>query len=108
MFDIDTQKSYDYWLPNLRTGMEIIHTMVRWYKFNYGVGREMRAQGAEVMPCPYCGHDTAVYQSDYDPTGDPISFSVCLWCEGFIEYSGATTRPHEPYATVRDLQTDVR
>lgn len=88
--------------------MEFIQNVVRWYKLNRGIGKRMLDQGAELMPCPYCESETPVFRSAYNSTGMPISFSVCLWCEGILEYSGASRRPHEPYATARDLQTGER
>lgn len=88
--------------------MKLIYRMVRWLKLNYGVGKTMCTNGAEVLSCPHCDHETPVYRSDYDSTGAPLSFSVCLWCDGLIEYGGATMDPHEPYASAKDLQTDHR
>lgn len=91
-------------LPRFTVGL--IQKVVRWYRFNHGIGKQMLNQGAELLPCPHCGRETPVFRSVYDSAGMPISFSVCLWCDGFIEYSGASLQPHEPYATARDLQTE--
>lgn len=88
--------------------MGLLHRMVRWYKFNYGIGNAMRSAGAELLPCPHCDTETPIYRSTYDSTGDPISFSICLWCDGFIEYSDTIGRPHEPYASVQEIQLDGR
>lgn len=84
--------------------MNPVRPLVRWYKLSHGVGKEMRDRGAELMACPHCGDDTPVYRSAYDSAGTPLSFTVCLWCEGLIEYSGPTDEAHEPYATIRDSQ----
>lgn len=84
--------------------MEFVREAVRWYRLNRGVGKRMLSEGAELLPCPHCERKTPVYRSAYDATGDPISFSVCLWCMGLIEYSGVSRRPHEPYATAKEIQ----
>lgn len=88
--------------------MGLVQNVVHWYKLNHGVGKQMVDNGAEHMVCPYCDAETPVFQSTYNSSGLPISFSVCLWCDGIIEYSGASLQPHEPYATARDLQTEDR
>jgi hypothetical protein len=84
--------------------MLLIHRLRQWYIFQYGRGKTMRDHGATLLPCPHCGNETPVYHSSYDTAGNPIDFSVCLWCEGLIEYSGMTTDPHEPYASAKDVQ----
>ena len=71
--------------------MGLIHKAVRWYKLNRGRGREMRTRGAIVATCPHCHNDTPVFQTEYDLQGNPLSFSVCVWCEGYIEYDGANS-----------------
>ncbi len=86
--------------------MSLIQYVVRWYRLNCGVGKQMLDQGAELRSCPHCTEETPVYRSGYDSLGNPISFSVCLWCDGLIEYSDGVSRPHAPYATTRDLQGD--
>jgi hypothetical protein len=86
--------------------MGLIHNAVRWYRFNHGDGKRMLDRGAELMRCPYCEEETPIYRSAYDSTGMPISFSVCLWCEGILEYSGASRHPHEPYATAREIRAE--
>jgi hypothetical protein len=86
--------------------MGLVHRVLRWYKLNYGVGNTMLAEGAELLACPHCETDTPIYRSAYDSAGDPVSFSVCLWCGGLIEYSDLSGRPHEPYVSARDLQLD--
>lgn len=88
--------------------MGLVQNVVRWYKLTYGVGKQMVADGAELMSCPYCEAKTPVFQSAYNSAGLPISFSLCLWCDGFLEYSGASLQPHEPYATARDVQAEER
>ena len=88
--------------------MEIVRQVIEWYRFNRGVGKRMLDDGAEPMPCPHCERETPVFRSSYDSTGDPTSFSVCCWCGGLIEYSGASRRPHEPYATAREIQAERR
>ncbi len=88
--------------------MRIVQNVIRWYRLNHGVGKEMLESGAELMPCPYCEKETPVFQSTYNSAGLPILFSVCLWCDGFIEFSGASLEPHEPYATAHDPQTEER
>jgi hypothetical protein len=85
--------------------MGLIHRAVRWYKLNLGRGKEMRTQGAIVASCPHCGNDTPVFHTEYDSHGDPLSFSVCVWCAGYIEYDGTTATAHEPYATIQEIQT---
>ncbi|MFB6130559.1 MAG: hypothetical protein ABEJ28_07040 [Salinigranum sp.] len=57
----------------------------------------MLAAGATPMCCPHCGAETPVYESDYDESGDPVSFSVCLWCDGLVEFDARTGEVHEPY-----------
>lgn len=86
--------------------MGLITRVVRWYKLTYGVGDTMLSAGAELLPCPHCGAETPVYHTTYDATGDPVSFSVCLWCEGLIEYSTAVGHPHHPYATAQELRAE--
>lgn len=88
--------------------MVSLHRVVRWVKLNHGVGKEMRSHGAEILSCPHCDRDTPVFRTEYSSTGTPISFSVCLWCDGVIEYGPGAARPHEPYATARDIQADRR
>jgi len=46
----------------------------------------MRERGATVVQCPRCGNETPVYETSYDASGEPLSFSVCLWCSGYVEY----------------------
>ena len=84
--------------------MGLIHKAVRWYKLNRGRGNEMRTQGALVASCPHCENDTPVFLTEYDSHGNPLSFSVCVWCEGYIEYDGTTATAHEPYATIKEIQ----
>lgn len=88
--------------------MGIIQNVVRWYKLNLGVGKQMVNEGAALMSCPYCDEATPVFQSTYNSDGLPISFSVCLWCNGFIEYGRTSLQTHEPYATAQDSQTEER
>jgi len=83
--------------------MGIIHRLVRWVKLTRGVGREMRERGATVQPCPHCGNDTPVYRSAENDAGEPTSFSVCLWCEGLIEYGSIALAPHHPYASTEEI-----
>ena len=84
--------------------MGIVHKALRWYKLNRGRGKEMRTQGAIVAPCPHCRNDTPVFETEYDSHGNPLSFSVCVWCEGYIEYDGLTATAHEPYTTIKGIQ----
>jgi len=84
--------------------MEIVHKVLRWYRLNRGRGKEMRAQGATIAPCPHCENDTPVFHTEYDSRGNRLSFSVCVWCEGYIEYDGTTATAHEPYVTIREIQ----
>lgn len=58
----------------------------------------MREAGATVELCPHCGKDTPVYPSSYGADGAPLSFSVCVWCEGIVEYGPDAATPHDPYA----------
>ncbi|WP_435196402.1 hypothetical protein [Natronomonas sp. EA1] len=88
--------------------MRFLHELIRWYKLNHGIGKAMCAAGAEIMACPHCGDGTPIYRSAYDSGGTPLSFTVCLWCEGFIEYSPTLGRPHEPYASARDVRLERR
>lgn len=97
-------KNYGPVTPTAYEGMGIIHEVLRWYKLKRGRGREMRASGAVVATCPHCERDTPVFATEYDTHGDPLSFSVCVWCEGFIEYDGTTATAHEPYATLEEIQ----
>jgi hypothetical protein len=59
--------------------------------------------GATPMRCPHCDAETPIYASEYDTAGNPVSFTVCLWCGGIVEFSEMTEAPHEPYATTGDL-----
>lgn len=77
--------------------MRVFHKLIHWYRLNHGIGEKMRDKGAVLMPCPHCEAKTYVYRSQYDETGMPISFSICLWCEGVIEYGGLDIFPTEPY-----------
>ena len=86
--------------------MQFIHRLKRWYSFNRGRGREMLAAGATPRQCPHCGVETPVYRSSYDRTGSPVSFSVCLWCDGFIELDDLSNEPREPYATPTELRVN--
>lgn len=88
--------------------MGLVHDAIKWYSFTRGVGKQMLDHGATLMPCPHCEKETPVFQSAYNSAGLPISFSVCRWCDGIIEHSGATRHPHEPYATAREIQTKGR
>lgn len=85
--------------------MRVIHSVRRWYKLNHGRGKEMRENGAEILSCPHCEDDTPVYQTEYGSDGTPVSFSVCIWCEGPIEYGELSEQPHEPYLSVAEAQT---
>lgn len=80
--------------------MGFVYAFRRWRKLNRGHGRAMRDAGAAVMACPHCGNDTPIYRSEYDADRRALSFSVCVWCEGYIEYDGTT--PRTPYATEHD------
>ena len=82
--------------------MQPIHRLKRWYSFKYGRARAMIEAGASPMPCPHCDAETPLYPSQYDGAGSPVSFTVCLWCEGFVEFDGEAQVPHEPYAAVDD------
>lgn len=84
--------------------MGILHKAIRWYKLNRSRGKEMRMQGAVVATCPHCRNDTPVFHTEYNSYGTPLSFSVCVWCEGFIEYDGTTATAHEPYTTIKEIQ----
>lgn len=86
--------------------MGLFKKVVRWYKLNHGVGDTMLTAGAELRPCPHCAAETPVYRTTYDSSGNPVSFTVCLWCAGLIEYSGAVGHPHDPYASVQELRAD--
>lgn len=66
----------------------------------------MRKHGAEVMACPHCGRGTPVFRSDYDRTGTPLSFTVCLWCEGYLEWNGYTGKAHKPYTGLKRVRTN--
>lgn len=83
--------------------MGIVHKIVRWYKLTYGTGKEMCENGARIAPCPHCGNDTPVYRSSYDSKGEPLSFSVCVWCDGLIEQRPDALAPHSPYATREEI-----
>ncbi|ADB63351.1 hypothetical protein Htur_4550 (plasmid) [Haloterrigena turkmenica DSM 5511] len=86
--------------------MGLVQNVVRWYKLNHGVGKQMLDRGAELLSCPHCHEETPIFRSSYDSLGNPLSFSVCLWCDGLVEYSDGVSQPHAPYATARDLQGD--
>lgn len=58
--------------------MGLVQNVVRWYKLNHGIGKQMLDNGAELMPGPYCEAETPVFQSTYDSSGLLILFSVCL------------------------------
>lgn len=88
--------------------MEFLREAIGWYRLNRGVGKRMRDDGAQPMPCPHCARETPVFRSSYDATGDPTSFSVCCWCRGLIEYGGSSSRPHAPYATAKEIQAEGR
>lgn len=85
--------------------MELVHDIRKWYMLNWGRGKKMRENGAEMLPCPHCREETPVYQSKYGSDGRPVSFSVCLWCYGMIEHSKLRTAPHEPYLSANEAQT---
>lgn len=89
----------------LGSGMGLVHDLRKWYSLNWCQGKAMRENGAEILPCPHCGAETPVYQSDYGNDGWPMSFSVCLWCNGAIEYSELGSDPHEPYLSTKEAQT---
>ena len=86
--------------------MGILQTAIRWYRLNHGGGKRMLEHGAELLPCPHCETETPVFESTYDADGMPGSFSVCLWCDGLIEYDPAVARPHEPYVITDDSRTE--
>lgn len=85
--------------------MSLIHAVRKWYKLNLGRGKAMCENGAEILSCPHCGDETPVYQTEYASDGTPISFSVCLWCQGSIEYGELSDQPHEPYLSAAEAQT---
>ena len=87
--------------------MKLVETVKQWYSLTHGRGKRLLDQGAELMVCPFCEEETPIFQSEYNTAGMPVSFSVCLWCEGVIEYSEGAVAPHEPYATARDLQAEA-
>ena len=70
--------------------MGLVERVIRWYRFERGVGKRMLERDAERMPCPYCERETPVFRSTYDSSGLPTPSNVCLWCHGLIEYSGAS------------------
>lgn len=78
--------------------MQPIHRLKRWYSFNYGRARAMVEAGATPMRCPHCDEETPLYASEYGGSGDPLTFTVCLWCEGFVEFDEEARTTHEPYA----------
>ena len=84
--------------------MGLIYRLRRWVKLGFGTGKSMREAGATVSPCPHCGRETPVYRSEYNRSGDPVSFSVCVWCRGFIEWSSGAAASHEPYASADEIQ----
>lgn len=86
--------------------MGILHSVARWYKLTHGSGKRMQADGAAVLACPHCECATPVYQSDYNARGEPVSFTVCLWCKQCIEYNDAVGEPQKPYADTAQQQAD--
>ncbi|MFT4889506.1 MAG: hypothetical protein ACI9YT_000415 [Halobacteriales archaeon] len=81
----------------------MLHKLISWYKFSHGRGKEMLENGASLEPCPHCGKDTPVYRSTYSSRGEPLSFSVCVWCESLIEYNTTALKPHHPFATPAEI-----
>lgn len=88
--------------------MSLIHRLHRWYVLKRGLGRAMLERGATIKVCPHCEQETPVYRSEYNDQGDPVTFTVCLWCGGFMELSGLSSRPHPPYAKAKDVQASLR
>lgn len=84
--------------------MRVIHSARKWFKLNLGRGKAMCENGADVRSCPYCENDTPVYRTEYGSDGTPVSFSVCVWCQGLIEYGELSDEPHEPYLSAADAQ----
>lgn len=74
-----------------------LYRLRRWLKLEHGRGRAMRDAGASVVACPLCSRDTPVYVTPYTPDGEPLLFSVCVWCGGHIEWPGTAVRPREAY-----------
>ena len=56
----------------------------------------MREKGATIRACPHCHQRTPIYRSKYTTAGEPLTFTVCLWCDGLIEYPRANS-PQKPY-----------
>ncbi|MDY6817184.1 MAG: hypothetical protein SVG88_00875 [Halobacteriales archaeon] len=73
--------------------------MRQWYRLNWGMGKQMRQAGATIRQCPHCQEPTPVFESEYDTDDDPITFTVCLWCDGLIEYRPDVSQPYPPYAS---------
>ena len=86
--------------------MQPIHRLKRWYSFNYGRAKEMVEAGATPMRCPHCDAETPLYVTEYDAAGEPVSFTVCLWCDGFVEFDEAADAPREPYAAGGDRRVN--
>ncbi|WP_225333624.1 hypothetical protein [Halomicrobium urmianum] len=85
--------------------MGLLHTLRKWYALRLGSGREMRENGATLHPCPHCERETPVFETEYDRDGRPVSFTVCLWCRGLIEYGELSAEPHEPFLSAGEAQT---
>lgn len=85
--------------------MRVIHAVRKWYKLNLGRGRAMRRNGAVIRSCPHCEEATPVYRTEYGSGGAPVSFSICLWCDGPIEFGDPSDQPHEPYLSATEAQT---
>jgi len=83
----------------------LLHTLRKWYALRLGSGREMRENGATLHPCPHCERETPVFETQYGRDGRPVTFTVCLWCQGLIEYSELSTEPHEPFLSAGEAQT---
>jgi hypothetical protein len=79
--------------------MGVVDRLRRWYVLTFGRGKRMLEHGAEVEPCPHCGDETPVYRSSYDRWLDPVTFSVCLWCDGLIEYDDRAVSPRPPFTS---------
>jgi hypothetical protein len=88
--------------------MRILHTFRRWYRLHRGQAKQMRNRGAVVRSCPHCCQRTPVYHSKYTSVGEPLTFTVCLWCDGLIEYQRANSpqKPYTPRHSTRKPRSD--
>lgn len=88
------------------TRVDLLRRLRNWWSLRYGRARRMCKHGAVPKPCPHCDRTTPVYRTANAVTGEPTAFSVCLWCDGLIEYGDAQERPREPYTAAQEISTN--